>query len=66
MQFSISEFYLVYFTGQYVEWGREKSTQEILSTEYKTAVPRVLHAKYKMLFILYCLLSVYENFFINF
>jgi hypothetical protein len=46
--------------------GERKSTQEILSTEYKAAVPRVLHAKYKMLFILYCLLSVYENFFINF
>jgi len=66
MQFSVFEFHLVYSTDQYVEWGREISTQKILSTEYKTAVPRVLHAKYKKLFILYCLVSVRENLFIYF
>jgi len=51
MQFSVSEFHLVYSTGQYVKWGKKISTQKILGTEYKTAVPRVFHSKYKKLFI---------------
>jgi hypothetical protein len=66
MQFSVSEFHLVHSTGQYVKWGREINTQKILSTEYKTAVSTVLHAKYKKLFILYCPVSDYENIFTYF
>jgi hypothetical protein len=32
-------------------WGEKKNTQKILSAEYKTAAPRVFHAKYKLLFM---------------
>jgi hypothetical protein len=46
--------------------GIKKNTQKILSAEYKTAVPNVLHTMHKILFISSCLLSVYYNFFIHF